>query len=145
MSGETTLTGRHGKHVVEDTLVARITQWDVSSTLASKSEWGDSDSAGYTNRTAGRRDATFETQGKYDTTDEQFDLFVPGDISESSLWMASTPSGLYWAFPRALCSDFKMTVNVESEEVIGWESSWGADGIFYRPGEAGAPTLTLPT
>lgn len=136
------MTGRKGRFVVEDQLVARTTQWDVSTTLASKSEWGDSDSNGFTNRAPGRKDGTFDTQGKYDTVDEQYDLFAPEDISEVILWMNITT--LYWAFPRALCMDFKLSVNIDSEEVIGWTSNWGADGEFFRPGEAGAPTHTLP-
>lgn len=142
MSSETALTGRNGKFVVEATLVARTTKWDVNRALASKSEWGDSDSGGYTNRAAGRRDATFDAEGKYDTTTEVFDLFHPEDIAEAVLWMDAT--SLYWTFPRALCMDFKMSINIDSEEVIGWTSGWGSDGIFYAPGEAGAPAHTLP-
>ena len=45
MSSETSLTGRNGKFVVGTTQVARTTQWQVTKTLASKSEWGDSDVA----------------------------------------------------------------------------------------------------
>jgi hypothetical protein len=143
MSSENTLTGRNGKFVVEDTLVARITSWDVNPTLAGGSEWGDSDSAGYTNRAPGRRDATFNAEGKYETTDEVYDIFEINDIAKAVLWMDAT--SLYWAFPRALCNDFSLTVDVDTEEVIGWTSGWGADGIYYRPGQSGAPTETLPT
>jgi|SRR3990167_3657388 len=142
MSSLNTLTGRNGKFVVEETLVARTKKWDVSRSLASKSEWGDSDSAGYTNRAPGRRDATFNSEGVYDTTAEVWDIFVPEDISEVVLWMNAT--ALYWAFPRALCHDFKISVNIDTEEVIGHTSDWGADGIFYGPGDAGAPSHTLP-
>ncbi len=143
MSSATALTARNGKFVVENTLVARTTKWEANEALASKSEWGDSDSAGYTNRAPGRMDAQFSAEGKHDTDDVQYDLFAQGDISEAVLWL-STTAGLYYAFPRALCMDFKLSVNIDTEEVIGWTSSWGADGIFYRPGQAGAPTETLP-
>lgn len=142
MSAENTLTGRNGEHVVGTTRVSRVTDWDVSKTLASKAEWGDSDSAGFTNRAAGRKDATFNSNGKYDTNSEQWDLFQPEDIAISVLWLNAT---LYWDFPRALCSDFGMSVNIDSEEVIGWTSAWGADGIFYFPGESGATVRTLPS
>jgi hypothetical protein len=133
MSSLNTLTGRNGKFQVAASLVARTTQWAVNPKLASTSEWGDSDSAGYTNRAAGRKDATFNGEGKYDTTDDVFDLFMPGDNAACVLKMNSV---LYWNFPRALCSDFNLTVNIDSEEVIGWTSGWGADGAFYRPGES---------
>ncbi len=142
MSSSNTLTGRLGKHVVDTTLVARITQWQVNPKLANTSEWGDSDSAGYTNRAAGRKDATFTSEGKYDTTNECWDLFEEGDSAISTLWMNAS---LYWDFPVALCMDFSMMVNVDTEEVIGWNASFGADGIYYRPGQSGAAVRTIPT
>lgn len=142
MSSENTLTGRLGKFVVAGSQVARTRNWSVNPTLAGGSEWGDSDSNGYTNRASGRKDATFEAEGTYDTADEVFDLFAPEDIAKAVLWMNDTT--LYWVFPRALCNDFSMEVDIDTEEVIGWSSSWGADGIFYRPGQSGAPSETLP-
>ena len=142
MSSLNTLTGRLGRFVVGTTLVARTTKWDVNPKLASKSEWGDSDSAGYTNRASGRWDATFTAEGKFDTTREQYDLFMPGDILIATLWMNIT--ALYWDFPRALCDDFKLSVDIDSEEVIGWTSSWGADGVFWKPGAVGAPARVMP-
>lgn len=138
----TALTGRNGKFDVGGTFVARVTQWSVNPKLATKSEWGDSDTAGYTARMAGRRDATFTAEGKYDTASEQFDLFQPGDKPACNLWMDAT--SLYWAFPCALCDDFSLSVNIDTEEVEGWTSGWGADGIFYYPGQAGAPAATPP-
>jgi len=141
MSSLNTLTGRLGEHQVEASLVARIKNWAVNPTLAGKSEWGDSDSGGYTSRAAGRKDCTFTTEGVYDTSDEVFDLFQEGDIVISVLWMNLT---LYWDFPRSLCDDFNLTVDVDTEEVIGWTSGWGADGVYYRPGEAGATVRVHP-
>ncbi len=142
MSSENSLTGRNGKFVVGTSLVARITQWGVNPTLASSSEWGDSDSEGYTNRAPGRKDATFTSEGKFQTTDEVYDLFQEGDIAIAVLWLDAT--SLYYDFPRALCNDFQLTVNVDTEEVLAWTSAWGADGRFYRPGEAGATVRALP-
>lgn len=134
MSSENTLTGRLGHHNVGGTPIGRNTNWDVSKTLVGGSEWGDSDSAGYTNRSPGRKDATFNSAGKYDTTDEVWDLFQPEDIAESKLYLNA--STLYWEFPRSLNKDFNMQVNIDTQEVIGWTAAWGADGIFYYPGEA---------
>lgn len=141
MSSATALTGRNGKFMVGSTLVARTTQWAVNPKLATKSEWGDSDCGGYTARAAGRRDATFTAEGKFDTASEQYDLFEEGDIADVTLFMNAT---LYYQFPRALCDNFNLTVNVDTEEVIGWTSAWGADGIYYRPGATSAPAKSLP-
>ena len=143
MTSTTALTGRNGKFDVASQLVARATQWSVNPTLATSSEWGDSDSAGFTNRAAGRKDATFDAEGKYDTSDEVFDIFQPEDIVIAVLWLNGT--SLYWDFPRGMCTDFNLTLNIDTEEVIGWTSSWGADGVFYYPGEAGATSRTIST
>lgn len=148
MSSENTRTGRNGKFVVDTSLVARTTQWAVNQKLASTAEWGDSDSGGYTNRAAGRKDATFTAEGKYQSDDEIYDLFQPGDICIGVLWLsyvASPAEALYWDFPRALNSDFNLTVNIDTEEVVGWTSSWGADGLFYYPGQSGATSRSMPS
>lgn len=133
MSSEGTITGRTGRFDLAGNLVARTTMWEVNPTLATSSEWGDSDSGGYTNRAAGRRDATFSAEGKYEEDEDVFGLFEPGDVLESVLWLTSA---LYYHFPRALCSDFNVSVDIDTEEVVGWTSEWGADGIFYKPGAA---------
>ena len=81
-------------------------------------------------------------EGVYDTTNEAFDIFQPEDIVIVALWQDNVSR--YWAFPRALCDDFSLLVNVDTEEVEGWTSGWGADGIYYFPGEVGAPVYTIP-
>lgn len=141
MSSLNTLTGILGAHQVGAVLVARATNWAVNPTLASSNEWGDSNTPGFTNRSRGRRDATFTSEGKYDTTNEVFDLFQPGDTTIGVLWINLT---LYWDFPRALNNDFNLVVDSDSEEVVGWTSAWGADGVFFAPGEAGATVRVRP-
>lgn len=131
MSSLNTLTGRNGKLFVAGSAVARTTKWDVNPTLAGGSEWGDSDSNGFTNRAAGRKDCTFNAEGKYDSTSEIYDIFQPEDIAAVKLYLAS--GGVYWNFPRALCNDFSLSVDIDTEEVIGWTSGWGADGEFTKP------------
>lgn len=133
MTSLNTLTGIDGEHTVGGTEVARLKLWDVNPTLANTNEWGDSDSGGYTNRSRGRKDCTFNTEGVYDTTDEVWDLFEEGDNAASILKMNDS---LQWSFPRSLCMDFSLAVNVDTEEVIGWSASWGADGIYYKPGQS---------
>jgi len=136
-------TGRNGKFVVGTTLVSRVTQWEVNPTLANKTEWGDSDGGGYTLRAAGRKDATFSAEGKYATDNEVYDLFQPGDESIAVLWLDAT--SLYWDFPAALCDNFSLTVNIDTEEVIGFTSDWGANGIFYYPGQGSATDREIPS
>ena len=148
MSSATTTTGRFGIFgVVSDTPlpsepvaggndIARCTQWTVSQKPASVSEWGDSSSGGYTCRAPGRRDATFTAEGKFDTTSQQWDVFQGGDYASAKLFVNSnTPTWSYY-FARAVCSEFNLTVNIDTEEVVGWTSSWGSDGTIAYPGES---------
>ena len=140
MATATVITGRLGEFAINTTKVARTKKWTINPKLATSSEWGDSDTEGYTARAAGRRDATFDAEGAFDTDSEQYDVFVPGDCAEAILWLNST---LFYYFPSVLCLDFSLTVDMDTEEVVGWTSNWGANGIYYKPGAA-SPTSAYP-
>jgi len=168
MTSIRTVTGRYGRisvgaDLANQKFVLRTTQWALNHTLATTSEWGDSDSEGYTNRAFGRRDATFTAEGKFDSLANYaaYDQFQVGfGYLYAVLWMGKVvPSGdgsnyddaahqftnLAWVFPRCLALDFNMTVDMDTEEVIGWTSSFGSDGIYYRPGQTFEPPLaTVP-
>ncbi len=131
MSSLNTITGRNGRFFVAGASVARTTKWDLALKMAGGTQWGDSDSAGFTNRAAGRKDATFNAEGKYDSTSEAYDLFQPEDFAAVKLYLVA--SGAFYNFPRALCDSFNLAVNIDTEEVIGWTSSWGSDGTFTKP------------
>lgn len=140
-NSSTTLTGSLGKCVIAGSLVYRLTNWELTTTCSS-TEWGDSDSGGYTERAAGRKDATGSITGRYSTERTMYSLFVAGDIAKVVLWQNAT---LYWALPRALMNNFRIGFNSDTREVVGWSSDFGADGAYYYPGQSGAPTETLPT
>jgi hypothetical protein len=140
MSGVSAVSGELGKAVVDGNLVARITSWSVNR-QSNESAWGDSDSGGYTNRKRARRDATGSIAGKLDEDDYQYNVFDDGDIVTLALWEDATR---YWAFPSALIQNFQLEFNPDTKEVVGWTADFGADGIYYKPGAAGAPTYTLP-
>lgn len=137
---ESARSGELGKAVVDGTLVARLTQWTVNPT-ASETTWGDSDSAGYTNRKKARLDCTGTIEGKFDDDNPVYDLFDVGDSPKLVLWENATD---YWVFPCCLIQKFSINYNQDTKEVVGWTADFGSDGIFYRPGQAGAPSETLP-
>jgi hypothetical protein len=140
-SSATARTGELGKAVVDDTLIARITQWTFNPTSA-ESAWGDSDSGGYTNRVGARLDGTGNLTGKFDTSNKVYDLFMPGDTVKLVLWESAAD---YWVLECALITSFSVTYDQDSKEVVEWTADFGADGKYYYPGEAGAPVETLPT
>ena len=143
MSGTTALTGTLGKVVVGGVLVTRLTSWRLSTSVG-ETAWGDSESGGYTNRKASRGDATGSIAAKFETTKKPYAILLAGDVVTLALWNTPT-QGDYWAFPSVLIQSFEYEVSPDSKEVIGWNSNFGADGIFYAPGASGAPTYTLPS
>lgn len=117
-------------------LVARITGWQVSPQLVEVAGWADSDTAGYLAKAAGAFNAIFSTQGRYDTLIPVWNLFQPGDKLSVELWLTPVVPLLRWRFPSALCASFDLVVDIDTEEVIGWQAEWEADGLFYKPGQA---------
>ena len=132
--------GSLGKVVVAGQKIARITQWGVNESVG-ETAWGDSDSGNFTNRKPGRRDATVSFEGKFDENSKVYSLFRVGDNVKLVLWETAAD---YWAFPCVLIQSFNLTYNVDTKEVVGWQATAGADGIYYAPGEDGAPNETLP-
>lgn len=138
----TAITGRNGKAIADDVAIARTTEWNITIT-SGETTWRDSDSAGYTNRLSTFLDATGSITGKYDSSNNIWDMFFPGDKPQLVLWQTAT-AGDYFAFPCVLITSFAYVVNMDTQEVVGWTSNFGADGIFYYPGQSGAPTESLP-
>lgn len=134
-------TGTNAKAVIDDVLVLRVTMWSVTLSPGA-TVWGDSDSEGFTNRALGRRDATGSLTGKFDTTRKIYTMFDDGDIVQLALWETGAD---YWAFPRVLLTNFAISYNQDTKEVVEWSTDFGSDGPWYRPGGEGAPSYTLPS
>jgi hypothetical protein len=128
MSSATTVTGRCGTLSIDGTPVARLTQWTVNDNLDTSTEWGDSSTCGFTNRAPGRRGATIDCEGKYDTGGaDALSLCDPGDVVAL---VCSSEGGPSYSFARAICTSFNVTVNPDTEEVIGWTGSFASDGEY---------------
>lgn len=148
-NGSTVRTGHGGKVVAGDYdgtlyLIARVTTWSVN-TATTEAAWADSDSAGYTNRVAGRRDATGTIGGNIDKSHPAYQNLMfnidtddpnDNDVVSLILWEdgnITTPE-VYWLFPRALVSGFSLTFDIDNRGPVGWTANFGADGKFYWPG-----------
>lgn len=125
-----TKTGRGGEFRVDGNVVARCQLWVLTNKLDTYDSWGDSDGDGFTNYAEGRHTFLFRVEGKYEETHEVWDIFEPGDVCEVRLLAGQET--LVWFFRRALCLDFEVMINFDTEEVIGWKSSWAVDGEFFR-------------
>lgn len=148
MSSLYTTTGLFGRVFIDNLYLERVTLWSVNPTLDTSTEWGDSDCNGYTARAAGRLGATCEVEGKMSVAPGTLHYNIFAIDNSTGRFPSKQPHGNvtlfidathYWYFPRALMTDFNLSVNVDTEEVVGWTSSWGNDGVFYRPGQIGAP------
>ena len=137
----TVVMGTVGEVVLDTTAIANMTQWTVTDTQ-NVSEWGDSDSEGYTNRKGARKDGTGSVEGKLNTAAAIYEVVNADAEPEQTCWITET---LYYNFPCVIFTNFKLTVNTDSKEVLGWSVDFGAAGKFYRPGAAGAPSKSYPT
>lgn len=134
--------GSDGVAVVGSTRVCRLTSWSFNPT-ASSSEWGDSDSAGYTNVKNARKAGTGSIAGKLEVTQKPHKaLFLPGDTVKLVLWESQSE---YWYLARAHINSYNLTFDQDSKEVVEWTADFASDGKYYRPGESGQPTETFPT
>ena len=82
-------------------------------------------------------------EGKFDSSAKVYSLMRVGDCVKLVFW-ESTTDGDYWVFTSALIQSYSLTVDVDGKTVIGWSATAGADGVFYAPGDAGAPAETAP-
>jgi len=162
MSSNTAITGRGGAVWINTKIeqnwtattwmeVARITNWSLEQKPGSITSWADSDTAGFLTNAPGARSASFTTEGKFtwDTVmqgGKQWDLFRGGDYARVKLYVRETdltpaepdpntyPYECFYDFNPALCTNFSLTVNVDTEEVVGWTASWVNCGPFTVPG-----------
>ncbi len=126
MSSLNTVSGRGGSVSIDGTPLLRIKNWSVTISRVGGSEWGDSDSNGFTNRSVGRKDCTGTMEGVYDTTSPAVAILDPNEV----VAVALGSNGPSFSFARAIITDFSLTVDADTEEVIGWNASFGADGEF---------------
>lgn len=141
--GSTAKSSDGGFAVANATLILRLKNWSINP-VVSESVWGDSDSAGFTNRARAREDCTGSMTGVIDTSLEIWDMFEQGDIIVPLvLWQSNVPPD-YWYFGRALITSFNLTMDMDTKEVMEWSADFGSDGRFYYPGESGAPSAVIP-
>jgi hypothetical protein len=71
---------------------------------------------------------------------------LPGLVTKLALWEDINESTAYWLFECALLQNFSLTMDQDSKEVMEWSVDFGADGKFWRPGQAGTkPSQGLPS
>lgn len=140
--GSTSVSGDGGKAQLNDILVLRLKTWTINP-VTSMSEWGDSDSNGFTNRARARRDATGSLAGVLDSDDDVWDNVLIGEVlAPLTLHVRNAPQ-MFWYFPRVLVTSFNLTVDPDTKEVIEWSFDFASDNVFYEPG-FGAPVPTIP-
>ena len=139
--------GENGQAHINGVYVPRVKQWSITCS-SSESTWGDSDSVGFTNRKAARRDCTGSLTGVQEDNDgatknimrilagSDAALSNPTRISNLTLWEENgvTPKRRWW-FPSAMVQNFNITYDMDTKEVVEWTLDFASDGVFFRPQE----------
>ena len=136
----TATTGLNGNVLCGSTRLARITNWTITASTG-ETTFADSDSSGYTQRAPTRREATGSVDFKYDNSFEMWERVREGECCALTLFVDLTH---YWYIPVALIQNLTINVNIEDLEVIDGSFDFASSGIYYAPGEAGAPAVALP-
>lgn len=147
-TGNTARCGTDGQAHINGVYVPRVKQWSVTCST-SESTWGDSDSVGFTNRKAARRDCTgsitgVQEGGTYDKNKDIMGILAggltaltnPTRVVAITLWEESgaAPNRRWW-FPSAMVQNFNITYDMDTKEVVEWSLDFASDGVFYRPQE----------
>jgi len=140
-ASETVARGNLGKVKVDTSVIARVTQFELTEQVEETS-WGDSDSGGTTNRAAGRSEVIGTIQGKFDNDSPVIVLFAAGDTVALVLFENLTR---YWNLPCALIRSYNVVIDTDTKKPVEWKAEFASDGPYYRPGAAGAPTVAYPT
>src|SRR5688572_4204252 len=123
--------GNLAKVEVDGVPIARTTEWEATEEVE-VTEWGDSDSEGYTNAAPGRRKMSGSMTGKFDDDDPVYDLMAVGDYVALVLWENTTS---YWACPCVLITSFNIVYNKDTKEPVEWTADFTSDNVYYRPGQ----------
>ena len=143
-TGTTAITGTDGVAEIGDgIIILRLKNWSVNPT-GSESAWGDSDSSGHTVRKLARKDCTGSLVGVLDENGQIYDVFKAGDILAPLVLWQSRTAGDYWYFGSALVTSFNLTSDIDTKEVMEWSMDFGADGIFFFPGQTNIPAVSVP-
>lgn len=139
-NSSTIRTSKASVVVIDDVLMLRVrnvTQ-NPNSTVF---EWGDSDSGEFTNTIGTRKKTTGTISGLFDEDQRLYDIVREGQTSKLIIWEDATD---YWAFPCALLTNVNFTYDQDTKNPIEWAFDFGSDGVYFAPGEAGAPSESLP-
>jgi len=151
------ITGRHGAVYIQLPLttqtwywteIARITSWTINQKPISVTKWADSDTGGFVWNAPGPREATITTVGKFQIGIlSQWNMFRGGDYAALRLFVdnrdpfedgisveeALRRADRYEINP-ALCTEYNLTMNIDTEEVVGWTAEWVSCGEFSMTG-----------
>lgn len=140
-NSSTIRTSKASKIVIDDVLVLRMRSASLNPTT-NVFEWGDSDSGEYSNSIGTRRKCSGTVGGLFDENQKPYSIVRENQIAKLVLWENTTD---YWVLVCALISNYQQTLDQDTKNPIEWSFDYQNDGIYYAPGEADAPTESLPS
>lgn len=123
-----TISGKDGKVRIGTTTLADITRWTLR-TSAALSAYASSATGGYKRRIAGVKDGGGTLAGKLDPGDPISDDFDEGAAVTLLLFV---DADRYYTVP-AVVESFRLEVDIDSGEVIGWQAEFSTSGPWTKP------------
>lgn len=124
------ITGRDGRVLRDGAAVADIAGWSLLTAARGKS-YASSATGGYRRRVAGVREASGKVAGKLggESPASLGGVLTEGDAVVLRLHV----SPAHWYEVPAVIDTLRVVVDVERDEIVGWEAEYTADGEWTEP------------
>lgn len=124
-------TGRDGRVLRDDAEVADISAWSLLTASRGKS-YASSATGGYRRRLPGVKEATGKIAGKLGAAPGVAAINPPLVEGETVVLKLHVSPAHFYEVP-AVVDSVRVVVDVERDEIVGWEAEFTADGPWIEP------------
>lgn len=129
------ISGKDGDVKIGTTSICEIRKWSFNP-KSNNPAYASNKTGGYKKRVAGVKDGTGSMEGAWDPATPATAVINPGTSATLKLYINATQ---FYSVPSIIDS-FKLDVDVDSGEIVGWSADFGSDGAWTDP----TTSMTLP-
>lgn len=125
------ISGKDGDVKIGTTSINEIKKWSFNPKVNTQ-RYASNKTGGYKCTIPGTKEATGTLSGVYTTSDSHINVIDVGTMVTLKLYINAT---LFFSVP-AVITDYKLDVDLDNGEIVGWEGSFESDGPWTNPTEA---------
>ena len=125
------ISGKDGDVKIGTTSINEIKKWSFNPKVNTQ-RYASNKTGGYKCTIPGTKEATGTLSGVYTATNSHINVIDVGTMVTLKLYITAT---LYFSVP-AVITDYKLDVDLDNGEIVGWEASFESDGAWTNPTES---------